>query len=172
MGNIVCPACGTSKTRLAARRSVADRLFGYVTIYSFRCQLCARRFRSFLGHVVNTPRRNFDRVAVDFPVWVKPLSASPHELGDEGIIQDLSIRGCRIRCARQVQPGTRVELEFQHSNVSFPITVDEAVVRSSSRGELGLRFIQMHRQDQRRIRSILDLWLPEPVSARGGITRA
>ncbi|MDP3092808.1 MAG: PilZ domain-containing protein [Nitrospira sp.] len=163
---VACPFCGTTKTRLAARRSFTDRLFGYVTIYPFRCQLCARRFRSFLGRVASNPRRNFDRVAVDFPVWLKPLHALPHQLGEEGIIQDLSIRGCRIRCERPVVPGTRVVLEFQHSSVSFPITVEEAIVRFSSQGELGLRFIQLHRQDQRRIRSILDLWLPEPALPR------
>lgn len=166
MGIIVCPACGTSKTRLAAQRSAADRLFGWATVYPFRCQLCAQRFRSFLGRFTCSPRRNFDRVAVDFPVWVRPLYAPLQELGDEGVIQDLSIRGCRIRCERAVVPGTRVELEFQHSNVSFPITVDEAVVRSSCQGELGLRFIRLGRQDHRRIRSILDLWLPDPLSSR------
>ena len=161
MRRVVCQYCGTSKTRLAVRRALADHLLGYATIYPFRCQLCARRFHSFLGRSAPSPRRNFDRVAVDFPVWVKPLNAAPHELGEEGVIQDLSIRGCRIRCERPVTPGMRLELEFQHSNCSFPITVDEAVVRCSSQGELGLRFIQLRRQDQRRIRSILDLWLPE-----------
>ncbi|MCC6141181.1 MAG: PilZ domain-containing protein [Nitrospira sp.] len=166
MRPVACPFCGTTKTRLAVRRSFTDRLFGSVTVYPFRCQLCARRFRAFLGRVARNPRRNFDRVSVDFPVWLKLLHASPHELGEEGIIRDLSIRGCRIRCERSVVPGTRVELEFQHSTASFPITVEEAIVRSSSPGEIGLRFTQLHRQDQRRIRSILDLWLPEPALPR------
>jgi hypothetical protein len=166
MRPVACPFCGTAKTRLAVRRSLADRFLGSVTVYPFRCQLCARRFRAFLGRVAANPRRNFDRVTVDFPVWLKPLPASPHELGEEGIIQDLSIRGCRIRCEHPVVPGTRVELEFQHSNASFPITVEEAIVRSSSQGEIGLRFTQLHRQDQRRIRGILDLWLPEPALSR------
>lgn len=160
---VVCPSCGTGKIRLAVRRSVTDRLLGSVTVYPFRCQLCARRFRSFLGQRAGSPGRNFDRVPVEFPVWLKPVHASPQELGNEGVIHDLSIRGCRIRCERPVVPGTRVELEFQHTSVSFPITVDEAVVRFSSQGELGLRFIQLRRQDQRRIRGILDLWLPEPT---------
>lgn len=166
MGLVVCPSCGTAKTRLAARKSVTDRLFSCVTVYPFRCQLCAERFRKFLGRPAESPRRNFDRIAVDFPVWFKPLRSSPHELGYQGVMQDLSIRGCRIHCDRPVAPGTRLELEFQHSNSSFPITVDEAVVRSSSQGEVGLRFIQLHRQDQRRIRSILDIWMPEPTRAR------
>lgn len=162
MGSVLCPFCGTAKTRIAARRSVADRLLGCVRIYPFRCQLCAERFHTFLGCHADCPRRNFERVAVDFPVWFKPLCSSPAELGYEGVILDLSIRGCRIRSAYPVAPGTRLELEFQHSNNSFPITVDEAVVRSSSPGELGLRFVQLHRPDQRRIRGILDLWLSEP----------
>lgn len=145
---------------------MTDRLLGCMTIYPFRCQLCAAWFHAFLGRFVNRPRRSFDRIAVDFPVWIKPRWVVSNTLGDEGIIQDLSIRGCRIRCEWSVPPGTRVELEFQHSNVSFPITVDEAVVRSAAHGELGLRFIQLGRQDQRRIRGILDLWLPESVRHR------
>lgn len=166
MSLIVCPSCGTAKTRLAARRSVADRILSCVRVYPFRCQLCAARFRSFLGCLAGSPRRNFERVAVEFPVWFRPLHSSPVGLGCEGMMRDLSIRGCRIRYAYPVAPGTRLELEFQHSNNSFPITVDEAVVRSSSPGELGLRFVQLHRPDQRRIRTIVDLWLPEPVSTR------
>lgn len=161
MGSVVCPSCGTAKTRLAARQSVADRLLGCVTVYPFRCQLCAQRFRSFLGCLAESPRRNFDRVAVDFPVWFKPLGSFPHALGCEGVLQDLSIRGCRIRCDYPVVPGMRLELEFQHSNSSFPITVDEAIVRSSFRGAVGLRFVRLHPQDQRRLRGILDIWMPE-----------
>ena len=163
MACVVCPSCGTAKTRLAARQSVTDRLFGCVTVYTFQCQLCAQRFRAFLGCLAESPRRNFDRVAVDFPVWFKPLGSAPHELGREGVLRDLSIRGCRIFCDHPVVPGTRLELEFQHSNSSFPIMVDEAIVQSSSGRALGLRFLRLHRQDQRRLRGILDIWMPEPT---------
>lgn len=165
MGLVFCPSCGTAKTRLAARHSVADRLFGCVTVYPFRCQLCARRFRTFLGRPAESPRRNFDRVTVDFPVWFKPLGSAPYALGCEGVLRDLSIRGCRIYCDHPMVSGTRLELEFQHSNNSFPITVDEAIVQSSSGGALGLRFVRLDRQDQRRLRGILDIWMPEPTRA-------
>lgn len=164
MTSVTCPACGTPKTRVVARQSLGDRVFGWATVYPFRCQLCAHRFRAFVGRSADCPRRNFDRIPVEFPVWFRPLHASPLNMGCEGVIQDLSIRGCRIRSDRPVPPGTKLELEFQHSNVSFPITVDEAVVRSMAAGTFGLRFTQLHREDQRRIRTILDVWLPEPAS--------
>ncbi len=130
MSTLSCPACGASKIRLAARKSLSDVLLGGLTIYPFRCQLCADRFRTFLGRRTPNPRRSFDRVEVSFPVWFKSRRSSPSPgLGHEGVIDNLSIRGCRIRS-----------------------TVD---------GAIGLRFTKLHRSDERRIRQLVDVWLPE-----------
>jgi hypothetical protein len=82
-------------------------------------------------------------------------------MGHEGVIENLSIRGCRIRSTTPVAIGSRLELEFQHSNDSFPITIEEAVVRSSTDGAIGLRFTRLHRSEERRIRPLIDVWLPE-----------
>lgn len=163
----LCPTCGTNKTRPAARKNLSDDLLSALTIYPFRCQLCAKRFRTFVGRRVATPRRSFERVPVMFPVWFRPRSASPLELGQEGVIENLSIRGCRIRCGAPLSTGVRLELEFQHSNCSFPITIDEAVVRSSLENAVGLRFVRLQPRDEQRIRQIVDVWLPdkyEPVT--------
>lgn len=159
----LCPTCGTSKTKLAPRETVSDDLLSTLTIYPFRCQLCAERFRAYLGRRAKNPRRSFERVAVSFPVWFRARFVSPMEMGQEGVIENLSIRGCRIRCGTPLSKGLRVELEFQHSNCSFPITVDEAVVRSSFGDMVGLRFLQLQREDAQRIRQIVDLWLPESL---------
>jgi hypothetical protein len=158
----LCPICGTSKTKLAARKTFCDDLLSTLTIYPFRCQLCAKRFRTFLGRREHTPRRSFDRVRVSFPVWFRARDAGPLAMGQEGVIENLSIRGCRIRCGAPLSTGIRLELEFQHSSCSFPITVDEAVVRSSCEDLVGLRFLQLQRGDAQRIRQIVDLWLPSP----------
>ncbi len=162
MSDLRCPACGASKIRLAARKSLSDVLLSGLTIYPFRCQLCADRFRTFLGRRTPNPRRSFERVEVSFPVWFRPRrSTYPEEVGHEGVIENLSIRGCRIRSVTPVAIGSRLELEFQHSNDSFPITVEEAVVRSSVDGTIGLRFTRLHRTEERRIRQLIDVWLPE-----------
>ncbi|MDF0664583.1 MAG: PilZ domain-containing protein [Nitrospira sp.] len=162
MSDLHCPACGASKIRLAHRRSLSDILLGGLTIYPFRCQLCADRFRTFLGRRTPNPRRSFERVAVSFPVWFKPRRSSAYsEVGYEGVIDNLSIRGCRIRSTAPIRVGSRLEMEFQHSNDSFPITIDEAVVRSLSNGAIGLRFTRLRRSDERRIRQLIDVWLSE-----------
>ncbi|MDF0675862.1 MAG: PilZ domain-containing protein [Nitrospira sp.] len=162
MSDLRCPTCGASKIRLAHRKSLSDVLLSGLTIYPFRCQLCADRFRTFLGRRTPNPRRSFERVVVSFPVWFKPRrSRYPDEMGQEGLIENLSIRGCRIRSTTPMLIGSRLEMEFQHSNDSFPITIDEAVVRSSANGAIGLRFTQLRRSEERRIRQLIDVWLPE-----------
>jgi hypothetical protein len=60
-----------------------------------------------------------------------------------------------------------LELEFQYSSDSLPITIAEAVVRSSAgNGTIGLRFTRLHRGEERRIRRIIDVWLPELLPSR------
>lgn len=162
VSDLHCPACGASKIRPAARKSLSDVLLSSLTIYPFRCQLCADRFRTFLGHRTPNPRRSFERVEVSFPVWFRPRrSTYLDEMGQEGVIENLSIRGCRIRSATPVAIGSRLELEFQYSSDSFPITIEEAVVRSAVDGAIGLRFTRLRRSDERRIRQLIDVWLPE-----------
>jgi hypothetical protein len=162
MFDLRCPACGARKIKPAARKSLSDALLSGLRIYPFRCQLCADRFRKFLGSRMPNPRRSFERVEVSFPVWFK-LSRSNYldEIGQEGMMENLSLRGCRIRSSAPVAVGSRLELEFQHSDDSFPITIEEAVVRCATNGAIGLRFTKLHWRDERRIRWIVDVWLPE-----------
>ena len=166
--NITCPTCQGVKVRLAARKGLSDVLLGGFTIYPFRCQLCAERFRKFLGRRTLNPRRSFDRVEVSFPAWFRiPRTPGSPRVGQEGVIENLSIRGCRIRTTAPVIIGSRLELEFQYSNDSLPITIAEAVVCSSvGNGTIGLRFTRLHRGEERRIRRIIDVWLPELMPSR------
>ena len=167
MSDLRCPTCGASKIRLAHRTSLSDVLLSGLTIYPFRCQLCADRFRTFLGRRTPNPRRSFERVGVSFPVWFKlRRSTCWDEMGQEGMIENLSIRGCRIRSPTPVPIGSRLELEFQYFNNSFPITIEEAIVRSSANGTIGLRFTRLRRTDERRIGRLIDVWLPELLPLR------
>jgi hypothetical protein len=162
MSDLRCPSCGASKIRLAHRKGLSDLFLSGLTIYPFRCQLCADRFRTFLGRRTPNPRRSFERVQVSYPAWFRPRrSTYPEEIGQQGVMENLSIRGCRIRTSIPVEIGSRLELEFRHSNDTFPITVQEAVVRSSANGAIGLRFNRLNRGEERRIRQLIDVWLPE-----------
>ncbi len=54
-------------------------------------------------------------------------------------------------------------LELQSSEYDLPIMIDEAIVRARFTDGVGLRFSSFLRSEERRIRRILDLRLPDHV---------
>jgi hypothetical protein len=55
-------------------------------------------------------------------------------------------------------------LEFQSAEYDDPIIIDGAIVRSRYAQGIGLRFSSFLRSEERRIRRILDLRLPDHAS--------
>lgn len=159
-----CPRCGSFLTRLARRRNVIDHLFGAITLYPTRCQLCGRRFRRFVGRFLMNPRREYSRVPVRYPVWFRSTHSVTEGTGQPGVMTNLTIRGCRIKSEVPLPVGTRVSLEFQPSVFTLPITVDEAVVRSFSGDMVGLRFLRLHREEEGRIQRVMSLYLPSAMN--------
>ena len=156
-----CPKCGTAKTKLAPRSGVADRLLGTLTIYPVRCQLCAHRFTTFLGKLKANPRRNYERIPVQYSAQVRPLHDPTQRIVVEGTTMNLSLRGCRIRTSQRLPMGCHVMLELQSGEYDLPIMIDEAIVRARFTDGVGLRFSSFLRSEERRIRHILDLRLPD-----------
>ncbi|THJ24872.1 MAG: PilZ domain-containing protein [Nitrospira sp. CG24E] len=156
-----CPRCGTLKTRLAPRRSVTDRLLSTFTIYPLRCQLCTHRFTTFLGKLKTNPRRNYDRISVEYPAQVRPIHDPSTSIVVEGTVSNLSLRGCRVLTKQRVPMGCKVMLEFHPAEYDDPIMVDGAIVRSRSAEGIGLRFSSLLHSEERRLRRILDLRLPD-----------
>jgi PilZ domain len=158
-----CPKCGTLKTKLAPRHGVADRLLGTLTIYPFRCQLCAHRFTTFLGKLKTNPRRNYDRVSVQYSAQVRPIRDPSQRVVVEGTLSDLSLRGCRVRTSQRIPMGCQVMLEFYPAEYDDPIMIDGAIVRSRCAEGIGLRFSSFLRSEERRISRLLALRLPDPA---------
>lgn len=161
MRNYSCPKCGTAKTRLAPRHGVTDRLLSTLTIYPLRCQLCAHRFTILLGKLKANPRRNYDRVPVQYPAQVRPVHDPSQHVVVEGMLSNLSLRGCRVLTKQRIPLGCQVMLEFHPTEYDDPIMVDGALVRSRSAEGIGLRFSSFLRSEERRLRRILDLRLPD-----------
>lgn len=156
-----CPKCGTPKTQLAHRKSVTDHLLSTLTIYPVRCQLCAHRFTTFLGRIKTNPRRSFDRVSVQYPAQVRPIHDPSQSVVVEGVISNLSLRGCLVHTNQRIPIGCKVMLEFHASEYDNPILIDSATVRSRCTEGIGLRFTNLLRSEERRLSRILDLRLPD-----------
>lgn len=156
-----CPKCGTAKTKLAPRSGVADRLLGTLTIYPVRCQLCTHRFTTFLGTLKTNPRRNYERVPVQYPAQVRPINDTSQRVVVKGTLSNLSLRGCRVRTSQRIPMGCRVMLEFHPAEYDDPIMVDGAIVRSRCAEGIGFRFSSFLRSEERRLRRILDLRLAD-----------
>ena len=156
-----CPKCGTLKTKLAPRNGMTDRLLGALTVYPLRCQLCAHRFTTFLGKLKSNPRRNYERVPVQYPAQVRPTYDPSRRVVVEGTLSNLSLRGCRVRTSQRIPMGCKVMLEFHPAEYDDPIMIDKAIVRSRCAEGIGLRFSNFLRSEERRLRRILDLRLSD-----------
>jgi c-di-GMP-binding flagellar brake protein YcgR len=132
-----------------------------LTIYPLRCQLCAHRFTTFLSKLKTNPRRNYERVPVQYSAQVRPVHDPTQRIVLEGTMVNLSLRGCRIRTSQRLLMGCHVMLELQSGEYDLPIIIDEAIVRSRCAEGIGLRFSRLLRSEERRLRRILDLRLSD-----------
>jgi len=64
---------------------------------------------------------------------------------------------------QRIPMGCQVMLEFYPAEYDDPIMVDGALVRSRSADGIGLRFSSLLRTEERRLRRLLDLRLPDHV---------
>src|SRR2546426_8520497 len=123
-----CPQCGMWEVHPSRRRGLRERLWGVLTIYPFRCQVCSHRFWAFLGRPSYNPSREFERLRVQLPVHFCPAFQGDQPEGAEGIIVDLSIRGCAIMSNMLVREGTCLRLQFKATEAEPPIEVAGGVV--------------------------------------------
>ncbi|MBX3236123.1 MAG: PilZ domain-containing protein [Nitrospiraceae bacterium] len=159
-----CPSCRTNKVQPAPRRSFTDRLLGFFLFTPFRCQLCGHSFHRIMRQRTAATRRNYQRIPVRYPVWFQTTLPARSRETFQGTVENLSIRGCRVRSATSFPIGTRLQLEFLPSPHTFPITIDGAIVRSRRDDVVGLRFVALLREEERRISHIVNLKLPSPSS--------
>jgi PilZ domain-containing protein len=77
-------------------------------------------------------------------------------VGGEGLLQDLSHYGCRMKSDTSLQPGTELELCFFHgSQEAVPIRVELATVRWAKGQEFGVKFLRLQSQEEARLRQVI-----------------
>jgi hypothetical protein len=74
----------------------------------------------------------------------------------EGILQDLSQWGCRMKSDAALQPGTELELSFFHGLLeAVPIRVKLATVRWAKGQEFGVKFLRLQNSEEVRLRQVI-----------------
>lgn len=111
-------------------------------------------------------------------VWHEPRYGKRHcvscridyGVGDsrnEGMLIDMSQQGWRARGTQPVANGTAMTVQVYFSDVSQPITIDEAVVRWTEGLEFGVELIRISPESAARLSDYLSAHFPvaEPVPA-------
>ncbi len=152
-----CRKCGSGLVRLAPQQGLAERLLGWLTVYPNCCQLCGHRFLSFLGRQAFMPRRNFHRISVRFPVWLRSAFYLTEVPGQQAVATDLSVAGCRLESQADLKMavGTRMQLHIHVPEDELLLIIDEAVVCSYPGKGVGLIFTKVRRKEKRRIAGII-----------------
>lgn len=73
----------------------------------------------------------------------------------DGMIVDLSAGGCRIETRARIQPPSYLQLILTASDEDLPISIDLAVVRWVKEGQIGVRFLSLQAEQQKRLRGLL-----------------
>lgn len=87
-------------------------------------------------------RRNFTR----YPVRFRSSFSSAEMVAGEGVVLDLSLRGCRISGATRVPLGTELQLRLMlpEYDQQSPVEVEQAVVQwIHEANEFGVEFVQL-----------------------------
>ena len=78
-------------------------------------------------------------------------------VGGEGVLQDLSHYGCRMKSDTSLQPGTELELCFFYygSREAVQIRVELATVRWAKGQEFGVKFLRLQSHEEARLRHVI-----------------
>jgi hypothetical protein len=97
-----------------------------------------------------------------FPVQFRSSFSSVNLVGGEGLLLDLSVRGCRIESRTPVQTGTELRLLIHLSQDSEPLEIAVARVRWSQDRRFGAEFLDIHSEAWKRLCRVIKDLEPSP----------
>ena len=158
-----CPACGLPLGRRSRHRGFVEGALSAVDVYPFRCPACGNRFLAFRsGHrspIRHGRRATFARVAVAIPCELGPRDGAAGV--DEPVavpldraaafITDLTVNGAAVATDASLATDTKVSVTLRPSTQAEPIVIEEAVVRWTQPGRVGVGFVAMGANERARL---------------------
>ena len=154
MKKLHCPTCGSSFVRATYCEGGIERLLSLVNLFPFRCQLCMTRFRSISPNARQnrqvSDRRQYTRLAASIEAQVldKQQSAATNR------ITDISMDGCTLQTTGFLK-GAHIELVLKPSVENEMIRIEKAMVCSVRPSSIGVRFLDVQLEYQRRLAQVI-----------------
>lgn len=102
-----------------------------------------------------------------FPVRFHSSFSSVNLVTGDGIVVDLSLRGCGILSSIDVLPGTTLELRVYTSSSEGPLAIEQAVVRWCRDGRVGLEFLALQPGEWARLQKVVEELDRQPYERTG-----
>ena len=136
-----CPQCHADIARRIVPSGPGERFLNFFSIYSFRCQLCAHRYRKFVvgtdGLALSSDKRQFERLPTNIRAIIVGTQGR-----SEDLITDLSMGGCTLQTTTPLIKGAFLHLNLEPPDHESAILVETAMVRSVRPQAVGLEFLE------------------------------
>ena len=104
-----------------------------------------------------------------FPVQFHSSFHSANVVSGDGILSDLSIRGCRVLSLTEVKPGTIIQLRVEIGDDEPPLQIKQALVRWYRDSSFGVQFVTLIPDEWARLQHVVKELEMEPYQ-RGSRT--
>src|SRR6476620_553473 len=154
MKTLHCPNCGTPFVRVSPQAGMMERVLQQLNVFPFRCQLCMNKFRAFhreSGKNLHPfDRRQYKRL----PTSIQAQFIADNRVQSTNRVTDISMDGCTLQTTG-LPRGTFVGLVLKPDQGDESIRVETAMVCSVHSTSVGLRFLEIPLQDQRRLSQVV-----------------
>lgn len=96
-----------------------------------------------------------DRKDARFPIVMHAVYAYCSSTGGEGVVEDVSLSGCKVKSTTPATSGRELRLQFYPPGQALPIEIQKALVRWTGDGQFGVQFSQMGQEHEERLQHLI-----------------
>lgn len=96
------------------------------------------------------------RQHVRFPVLMRTVFICSNAMAGEGVVENVSMDGCKVRSTTTVQSGTEFRLQLYPPAEAAQIEIHKAVVHWAGDGQFGVQFSEMGHEHKARLRHLVE----------------
>jgi PilZ domain len=96
-----------------------------------------------------------DRTEDRFPILMHAVYAYSNSTAGEGVVEDVSMSGCKVRSTTPATLKAELRLQFYPSGEVPPIEIQKAFVRWTKDGQFGVQFDHIEHEQSDRLRHLI-----------------